>query len=145
MLYLEWLTILFITFSPVTCVVSFSLGGPWGVQKLALGGVLGIDSKDGIRELFWLCLWVWMCWAFLASEKCDAANSWHAVATWLIKLSPVVICDECWPKLVPWGPSGCCTWLMAVRMATGTVVVMATEGILRASESLRKESDKLGP
>lgn len=29
--------------------------------------------------------------------------------------------------------------------ATGTVVMMTTEGILRASESLQKENDKLGP
>ena len=115
-----------------------------GTEIGARRGPRESTQKMGLGNCF-DCVFGFECVELLASEKCDAANSWHAVATWLIKLSPVVLCDECWPKLVPWGPSGCCTWLMAVRVTTGTVVVMATEGILRASESLWKESDKLGP
>lgn len=83
--------------------------------------------------------------SFLPVRNVMVANSWH-VATWLIKLSPVVICDECWPKLGALGPK----WLLHLTYGSedghrDCSAEMATEGILRASESLRKESDKLGP
>ena len=45
------ITILFITLSAVTCVVSFSLAGPRGIQKLVLGGVPG-NQKMGLGNSF---------------------------------------------------------------------------------------------
>ena len=50
-----------------------------------------LDSQSGIKEKVWSYPWAWMqCSDIFPSEKWGDSDPWHAVASQVIKLAPVI-------------------------------------------------------
>lgn len=73
---------------------------------------------------------------FFANRKRGASNPWHAVASPLVQLSPVVECDKVPTEDMPWKPVAFAAGMMTMGLWCG-------RGLQSALEPLLKESDKL--
>lgn len=90
------------------------------------GWVFKLECSAGFCFCFCLCFCFLFCFVlvcFFANGKWDASGPWHAVATWLVKLSPVVRHGQVPTEDTSWGPK----WLLhiiilVVMMTIGTVV-----------------------